>query len=152
MKKIITLLFVFSLLTLNVFSQKNVPEIVKKEFAKKFSRARAVKWSSEEAYEWEAEFKINATEMSSSFDNNGIWLETEAKINEKDLPAAVEDTLKTKFGGYKHGEISTIENSQMKGIELSLKKGETSLEVVMDNSGKVIKQTESRKEKEDKMK
>jgi len=40
----------------------------------------------------------------------------------------------------------------MKGFELALKKGETSLEIVFDGSGKVIKKTEAKQEKEDKEK
>ena len=150
MKNTIILMFVLSLLTLNTFSQKNVPEYVKKEFVKKYPTAQAVKWGSEEDNEWEAEFKINGQEMSASFDNKGTWLETEAEISEKDLPAIVSNTLTTEFNGYKSSEITTIENPQMKGFELRLKKGETSLEVVIDNSGKVVKKTDIKKGKEDK--
>ena len=152
MKNTIILMFVLSLLTLNTFSQKNVPEYVKKEFVKKYPTAQAVKWGSEEDNEWEAEFKINGQEMSASFDNKGTWLETEAEISEKDLPAAVSITLKTEFQGYKSGEISSIENPHMKGFEVALKKGDSSLEVVFDNSGKLIKKTDLKKDKEDKMK
>jgi len=46
MKNKFTLLIVFILLSLNAFSQKNVPEIVKKEFADKYPMARAVKLGS----------------------------------------------------------------------------------------------------------
>jgi hypothetical protein len=37
--------------------QKNPPEIVNKEFPKKYSSAQSVKWETEEKNEWEAEFK-----------------------------------------------------------------------------------------------
>jgi hypothetical protein len=152
MKNTFILFAVFALFCVPAFSQKAAPEIVKKEFAKKYPAAQSVKWENEETTEWEAEFKLNGKEMSASFDNKGVWLETEAEITEKELPAAVANTLKNEFAGYKTGEISTIENPQMKGFELGLKKGETSLEVVFDNSGKVIKKTEVKKEKEDKEK
>jgi hypothetical protein len=152
MKNILILLVVFSISLVSAFGQKNAPENVKKEFAKKYPAAQSVKWASEEANEWEAEFTANGKEMSASFDDKGVWLETEAEITEKELPVAVANTLKNEFSGYKTREISTIEDPKMKGYELSLKKGETSLEVVFDNSGKVIKKTEVKKEKEDKEK
>lgn len=152
MKNIFILFVALAFFAVPVFSQKTTPENVRKEFAKKYPSAQAVKWDSEEANEWEAEFKINGTEMSASFDDKGSWLETESEISEKELPVAVTNTLKKDFSGFKTGEISTIENPKMKGFELALKKGETSFEVVFDNSGKVIKNTEIKKEKEDKEK
>ena len=150
MKNIFILLVVFSISLVPAFSQKNVPENVKKEFAKKYPSAQSVKWDSEEANEWETEFKINGNEMSASFDNKGVWLETETEISVKDLPAAVTNSLAKDFAGFKTGEVSANETPQMKGYEVALKKGEATFEVVFDNSGKVIKKTEEKKEKEDK--
>lgn len=147
MKTILTLLFVSVLFASPAFSQKTVPENVKKEFAKKYPAAQAVKWGSEEANEWEAEFTVNGTEMSASYDNKGTWLESETEISTKDLPADVTATLTKDFAGYKTGEMSIIEDPKMKGFELALKKGDSSLEVVFDNSGKVIKKTELKKKK-----
>jgi hypothetical protein len=88
--------------------------------------------------------------MSSSFNDKGVWLETETEVTEKELPATVANTLKNEFHGYKTGEMSTIEDPKMKGYEIELKKGETTLSVVIDNSGKVIKKSEAKEEKEDK--
>jgi len=152
MKNIFILLVVFSISLVPAFSQKNAPENVKKEFEKKYPAAQAVKWASEEANEWEAEFKINGTEMSASFDIKGVWLETESEISTKDLPASVTNTIAKNFAGFKTGEVSANETPKMKGYEVELTKGETSLEVIFDNSGKVIKNTEVKKEKEDKEK
>ena len=150
MKNIVILLAVFSFSLVPAFSQKNAPENVKKEFAKKYPTAQAVKWDSEEANEWEAEFEINGTEMSASFDNKGVWLETETEISVKELPASVTNTVAKNFVGFKTGTVSTNETPKMKGYEVELTNGETSLEVIFDNLGKVIKNTEVKKEKEDK--
>lgn len=150
MKNIVILLAVFSFSFVPAFSQKNAPENVKKEFAKKYPIAQAVKWDSEEANEWEAEFEINGTEMSASFDNKGVWMETETEISVKELPASVTNTIAKNFVGFKTGTVSTNETPKMKGYEVELTNGETSLEVIFDNSGKVIKNTEVKKEKEDK--
>ena len=152
MKNIFILLVVFSISLVPAFSQKIAPENVRKEFAKKYPAAQSVKWDSEETNEWEAEFKINGTEMSASFDNKGVWLETENEIRAKDLPASVTNSIAKDFAGFKTGEISANETPQMKGYEVELKKGESSFEVIFDNSGKVIKKTELKKEKEDKEK
>jgi len=148
MKNIIILLVVFSISLIPAFSQKNAPENVKKEFAKKYPTAQAVKWDSEETNEWEAEFKMNGTEMSVSFDDKGVWLETETEISVKELPASVMNTIAKNFVGFKTGEASANETPKGKGYEVELTNGETSLEVIFDNSGKVIKNTEIKKEKE----
>jgi hypothetical protein len=147
MKKAIIMLFVTALFALPAYSQKTVPENIKKEFIKKYPAAQAVKWGSEEANEWEAEFTVNGTEMSASYDEKGTWMESETEISTKDLPAAVTAALTKDFSGYKTGEMSIIEDPKMKGFELALRKGDSSLEVVFDNSGKVIKKTELNKKK-----
>lgn len=152
MKNIIILLFMSALIASPAFGQKTVPENVKKEFAKKYPAAQAVKWGSEEANEWEAEFKMNGKEMSASYDEKGTWLESETEIGAKDLPTAVTGTLTKEFAGYKASEMSIFEDPTMKGYEIALKKGEAGIEVVIDNSGKVIKKTEMKKEKEEKEK
>ena len=152
MKNIFILFVALASFSVPVFSQKTAPENVKKEFAKKYPAAQSVKWVSEEANEWEAEFKMNGTEMSASFDSKGLWLESETEVSAKDLPSAVTSTLTKEFAGYKTGEMSIFEDPKMKGYEIALKKGETGLEVVIDNSGKVIKKTEMKKEKEEKEK
>jgi hypothetical protein len=152
MKNIFILLVALAFFSVPLFSQKTAPESVKKEFAKKYPAAQSVKWVSEETNEWEAEFKVNGKEMSSSFDEKGIWLETETEISVKELPASVTNTIAKNFAGFKMGEASANETPKGKGYEVELTNGETSLEVIFDNSGKVIKNTEIKKEKEDKEK
>jgi hypothetical protein len=147
MKNLITLV-VFAFISVSAFSQKTPPEIVKKEFAKKYSTALSVKWDSEEKNEWEAEFTMEGKKMSASFDNSGKWMESETAITEKDLPAVVLNTLNKDYQGYKKSDISIFEDSKAKGFELTLKKGETSIEVLIDNGGKVIKKTEAKEEDE----
>jgi hypothetical protein len=141
MKNLFILIVALSMISVSAFSQKNPPENVKKEFAKKYTSAQSVKWDNEEKNEWEAEFKMDSKKMSSCFDSSGKWIESETEISEKELPAAVVNTLNKDFQGYKKGLIEIFENSEMKGFELTLKMGESTLEVLFDNSGKVIKKT-----------
>jgi hypothetical protein len=148
MKNFVILIVALSMISVSAFSQKNPPEIVKREFTKKYASAQSIKWNSEEKNEWEAEFTMDAKKMSASYDNSGKWIESETKIMEKDLPASVVSTLNKDFQGYKKGQIEIFENPEIKGFELGLKKGETSIEVIIDNSGKIIKKTDANKEDE----
>ncbi len=154
MKNLFILVVVFAFISVSAFSQKNPSEVVKKEFTKKYATAQSVKWDSEEKNEWEAEFTMDGRKMSASFDNSGKWMESETAILEKDLPAAVVSTLNKDFQGYKKGPIEIFENPEMKGFELGLKKGETSIEVIFDKNGKVVKKTDLKEEdeKEDQVK
>jgi hypothetical protein len=148
MKNLVILIIAFSMFSASAFSQKNPPENVKKEFTKKYTSAQSVKWDSEEKNEWEAEFKMDGKNMSASFDNSGKWIESETVITEKELPASVVSTLNKNFQGYKKGHIEIFESLEMKGFELGLKKGETSIEVIIDKSGKILKKTDVKEEDE----
>jgi len=151
MKKLFFLSVMFLAFGVIACGQKNVPQPVNTAFSQKYPAAAAVKWASEEANEWEAEFKLNGKEMSASFDNSGKWLESETEITVKELPAAISGSLAKEFEGFKADEISILESPKLKGFEVGLKKGETVLEVVFDNAGKVLKKTDiSREEKDEK--
>jgi hypothetical protein len=149
MKNFFILVALFSMIFFSACSQKNPPENVKKEFSQKFADAKSVKWGSEEANEWEAEFKANGKEMSACFDNAGKWLETEAEVIAKDLPSAVTNTLKSEFPGFKIGESSTFENPEMKGFEIALKNKETEMSVIIGSDGTVLKKESSDGNKEE---
>jgi hypothetical protein len=149
MKNFLILTALFSMIFLSACSQKNPPENVKKEFTQKFADAKSVKWESEEANEWEAEFKISGKEMSACFDNSGKWLETEAEVSVKDLPSAVANTLKTNFSGFKADEASTIENPEMKGFEIALKNKREEMTVIIGTDGTVLKKESAEENKEE---
>ena len=141
MKNFVILIVALSMISVSAFSQKNPPENVKKEFTKKYASAQSIKWKSEEKNEWEAEFNMDGKKMSASFDNSAKWVESETEITEKELPFSVVSTLNKDFQGYRKGHIEIFENTEIKGYELGLEKGETSIEVIIDNNGKVIKKT-----------
>jgi len=139
MKNLVILIVLVMGFTLTANGQKVAPESVKKAFAQKYATAKSVKWASEEANEWEAEFVIDGKEMSASYDNTGKWLESETEISSKEIPAAVSATLTKEFAGYKTGEMSLFESPEMKGYEIALTKEKSTLEVVIDVTGKVLK-------------
>lgn len=149
MKNFLILIALFSTIFFSACSQKNPPENVSKVFSQKFADAKSVKWDSEEANEWEAEFKINGQEMSACFDNAGKWLETEGEVSTKDLPSAVTNTLKNEFPGFKAGEASTIENPEMKGFEIALKNKGEEITVIISADGTVLKKESAEENKEE---
>ena len=148
MNYLFVLIVSLSLISVSAFSQKNPPENVKREFIKKYASAQSIRWESEEKNEWEAEFRIDGKKMSASFDISAKWIESETEITEKELPASVVSTLNKVFQGYKKGHIELFENAEIKGFELGLKKGESSIEVIIDNNGKIFKKTDVKREDE----
>lgn len=152
MKKLIIVTVLISGLSICATAQKKASEQVLKAFTEKFTGASSVKWDKESPNEWEAEFKMNGKEMSASFDNAGKWLETETEIKSGDLPSAVSETISREYTGYKKGEIAIVENPELKGYEITLKKGESAVEVVIDSNGKILKKenlkTESDEDKD----
>ena len=134
MKKVTILMFSLFIATV-MFGKTNVPVAVQQAFQKKFSHAEKVKWDQESPGEWEAEFKLNGTEMSASFDQNGTWIETEKKISKKELPEVVDRTVKKEFAEYK---IEAVEKPGFSGYEMEVEKGETTFEVVISNTGEIV--------------
>jgi hypothetical protein len=112
------------------------PKEVQDSFAKKFKSAMDIQWEQEEN-EWEAEFKMDGTCMSASFDNTGQWLETETEINIKDLPSEIHKAVNLKFNGWEIDEIESIEKPDYKGYEIDLEKGNTETEIQVTASGEI---------------
>jgi hypothetical protein len=144
-----------------VYSQENkeeskadkkveVPEIVKKAFAKNYPNVTKVEWSIAKKGEYEAEFDLNKTEMSVIIDNNGTILETESEIKEADLPQAIKATLAKDYADYKINEITKTDAKGVVTYEMEAKPKKKEFELVFDNNGKLLKQEEEKGDKEDK--
>jgi len=134
-----TTILVLSLFTISLIAnaQKTPPEVVTKTFAEKFENAEKVKWTKEEATEWEAEFKINGKETSALFDLSGKWLETETGIEKNELPPAVKAAIDHQFAGCKFGEASHIETPEFTGYEIAVKSRGKEIEVQVTKDGKL---------------
>jgi len=76
-----------------------VPAVVKSAFNTKYPNATNVKWGKENAKEYEAEFKLNGTNVSANFGLDGSWVETETVIKIAALPAPVTAAVKKKYPG-----------------------------------------------------
>lgn len=104
-----------------------VPASVKNAFQKKFPKAVHVKWSKENASEYEADFAIGKTAMSANFDTSGKWLETETTIRPDELPQAVSNAVKKLYPKFTLTAAAKIETQKNVRYEAELKssKGST---------------------------
>ena len=131
----------FLALALLSFTAPNqeAPKLVKDAFSHKFPNVKNVKWSQEKNAEWEAEFKMNKTEYSANFLENGAWKETEHSIAISEVPTAVQTSLKKSYPDFqiKEAEVSETKNGSV--YEFEIKKGKTSLEVAFEKDGKLVK-------------
>ncbi len=119
------------------------PKSVADTFNSKFSGATKVKWDQEEENEWEAEFDLNDSEMSASFDNSGTWLETESEIKETELPTAIKAKLAMNYWGYEMEEVEKIEKPGFAGYEIAIENGDEELEIQISADCKIISRKEA---------
>jgi hypothetical protein len=138
------------LISLNACGQtaKDVPAGIKTTFSQKFPAASKVEWGRENDQEWEAEFKLDGKEYSATFDNAGVWMETECEISLKEVPASVKTTLDKESAGFKIGESVTAEDKTGKVYEFLLSKDKKEYELLIDLNGKLIKKEEVKEEAE----
>ncbi|MFT6503234.1 MAG: putative lipoprotein NlpE involved in copper resistance [Crocinitomicaceae bacterium] len=120
-------------------TSSETPTKVEDAFNAKFPKAKHVEWEKENDTEWEAEFKLNGTDYSANFSDEGVWKETEHGIKIKQLPEAIQNTLSSEFSEYKIEEAEMVESPDFSGYEVEIEKGEESMEVVFDQAGKIIK-------------
>ena len=144
-------IFIIAALIIGLFAcAENPPKAVTDNFAKKFNGATKVKWDSEEKNEWEAEFKMNGKDMSVCFDNTGKWLNTEAVLSEKDLPANVIKAVKEAYPGWEIESVESLETPESKGYELGIEKGKEEMEIQVSSDGKITVTKESKEEDDEK--
>jgi predicted small lipoprotein YifL len=154
MKYLVILVIVFSTTTFPACGQKtDVPSNVKNAFEQKVSNAKDVEWEYDiEDKLWEVEYEIGKTEITSAFDENGKWVETENEIKFSELPEAVKATLKADFSDYEVEEVEYVETPDGKfyevEVELEKDKKEIEFELLFSPDGKVVKK-EQEKDDED---
>lgn len=140
MKNLILIFMIPAVLSFSACGQKeDVPVKIKTALTQKFPQARNVSWDKENATEWEAEFTLNGIKYSANFDSNGQWKETEYKLNESALPAAVKTSLKNNFAGYDVEGAEVSETPQAMVYELSIILNDEDIVVLIAADGKVIK-------------
>ena len=125
MKNVLIVIALFALVNLNSCCQNSeeIPDGVKTAFSQEFPDATQLEWVMENNNELEAEFMLNGTEYSATYDASGNWMETEYEITESEIPAAVKATLDNEFTGYKIEESELSETAKGKVYEFALRQG-----------------------------
>ncbi len=127
-------------------SSDKVPSEVREAFKKKFPSVVSTKWERESETEFEVSFKENKEEYSAKFEKTGKWLETEHEMENAQLPASVQNTLKSEFAGFQIKEAEEVETSDLGKIyELALKNKSESYEVKFSSDGKVLNKEKIKK-------
>jgi hypothetical protein len=140
MKKNIMLVMLGITISLAAISQSvKVPTAVKSAFKAKFPTATNVKWGKENAKEFEANFKLNATTMSASFDAKGNWTETETQIAATALPDPVTTAIKNKYPGAVITKGDKIERPSKTLYEANVKVNNKKMEVILTPEGTFTK-------------
>ena len=134
---LLIVLNIFAILTTGYSQKVNVPAAVTKAFNSKYSNATNIKWGKESAKEYEAEFKLNGTNVSANFSTDGTWVETETTINTSDLPATIANTINTKYHGaviYLVEKIEKPGNKILYEVNIKIKGKKKELEMNPDGS------------------
>jgi len=117
-------------------NERDLPGPVKTAFSNKFPTATDVKWEKENKKEFEANFKMNNTDVSANFSLDGSWVETETTIPANELPAAVTSAVNTKYPGAVYGRTERIEKpgKTLYEVNITVKGKKKELELNPDGS------------------
>ncbi|PNW27512.1 PepSY-like domain-containing protein [Formosa algae] len=144
LKLIVVTFLVGSFFAFTITTEK-APKKVTYAFELKFPKAKKVKWEKENDTEWEVEFKMNKTEYSANFLEDGTWTETEHEVNKRDIPAIVKSSLLSNFPGFKIEEAEISESKNGTVYEFEIEKDKEEIEVVIDVNGNIVKKTNESK-------
>ena len=135
--------FVFSFATIGCsqkLTEKDLPSAVKNAFITKFPGATDIKWGKENEKEYEAEFKLNNTNVSANFKSDGSWTETETTIPSSELPAAVTNAVNKKYPGAVYGITEKIEKPGTKILyEVNITANGKKKEMELNPDGIIVK-------------
>jgi hypothetical protein len=146
------ILIVVSVFSFSLFGQNvEVPKKVQDEFIKIYPKTTEVKWSKESKNEFEAEFKEDGKSVSIVINSESELIETETKIDIKDLPNSVEPFVKENYKGYTITEAAKILDD--KGVliyEAEISLGKEKKDLLFDKDGKLIDKKMEKSENEEK--
>lgn len=139
MKNIIILLSIltisFSLMSCTV----DPPDSVVSAFNKMFPNVQNLKWSKENATEYEAEFTVDGKSYSANFAKDGKWLETEMEISVSELPEIIVTNVNKTYKNCKINGAYQINNSKNEMFyELDITINSKKKEVVLNSDGNFV--------------
>lgn len=78
--------------------------------------------------------------ITSYFDRQGNWMETETEIGVEDLNSAVLNVLETKFNDYEIVDIEIIKTFDFKILyEIDLIRNDKSYDILFDTTGRILR-------------
>lgn len=142
MKKLLTILFVFSIIATS-YSQTRLPGKVRKAFEAQYPTATDAKWTGlgERLKEWRVLYHLDGVLHSTFYTNKGVWLLSKAKIDESELPEAVLKSIKADYFTYDIVITAKFEDPENKGYEVWLDNGREGFDVQYSKEGKVLLRT-----------
>lgn len=117
-------------------SEKEVPALVRTQFGKKFPEAKSVSWEKEKN-NYEASFRLKATEYSVLIDPAGSIQETEEEIRIAALPPAAITYISKHYPGTTIKEAAKITDLNGRVTYEAEVKGK---DIIFDESGKFLKE------------
>jgi len=120
-------------------SQTHIPAIVVNAFQQQFPKASDVEWKRKgPVYEVEFETGLSGKDHTVLMDSLGRMASHKQDITEQDLPAAVLQTIKQQFPGYKLDDIESIDTNGTMTYKAELKKKPEEWKMVFSADGNVL--------------
>lgn len=116
----------------------NVPAAVQTAFANAYPTAQNAKWEKDKK-DYEVAFTMDQKTLELKYNGQGTLLEKEEKMEEKALPAGVQNTLNKEFGDYSVKEAEQVDRSGVVTYEVVVQKGKAKYELTLEPSGKLLK-------------
>ena len=109
MKKIYFLVLFLSAFAFTNAQIRKIPGEVTDAFAQRYPHASKVEWKDKLQY-FEANFKLNGSEISADFSSKGEWQSSERTMNFDDLPAEVKDGFaKSKYADWDKKSVAEVQ-------------------------------------------
>jgi hypothetical protein len=120
-------------------SQENVPALVVNALQQQFPKAVNVEWERKND-QYEAEFKngLGGFEHKIMFDAMGKIAYHKQDLAEKDLPAALKNSLAKELPGFHLHDIEKIESGKVVTYKLEAQKGKEEWNLTLDAAGKIL--------------
>ncbi|MGK6352126.1 PepSY-like domain-containing protein [Parapedobacter sp. DT-150] len=144
MKKLLISLGVLLLANLSMVAQdaalRGVPAVVLNAFQQQFPKARQVEWERKNDGNYEAEFNLSliGRDHTVFISPEGKVLKHEEEISSSSLPDAVEQQIKTEFGGYRIEDAKQIDTGGIVTYRVDLEGRNNDLTVEFDPKGKIL--------------
>ncbi|MEO7394970.1 MAG: PepSY-like domain-containing protein [Chitinophagaceae bacterium] len=134
-----------------------VPSTTRTTFEAKYPQASNVRWDyyrpdiSYIDWEWSgwpgmdtsdyvANFNLDGTDYWAWYDQDGNWVGTTNKMTDNSsLPAAVNNTINSKYNGYTIVSVDKENDKNRTAYEIQMEKGSDKLKLLVDEKGNIMK-------------